>query len=217
MSDIWTGFIKNIAFLSFLLLIATLIRSKVKFLQNFFVPNSIIAGFLGLILGTELLGVININISSLKDYIYHFLGITFIAISLHKHERVKSKDSFRTSLLFAFGYGIQAFLGFGVSLLVLSRIFKNFNPLNGILIQLGFSNSPSVANNIAKGWIDSITKIPELSLGYVKKIGLYNSQDIGLTFGAIGFLIACFTGIILIKFASKKNYSHICHVSLLFC
>ena len=207
MLDMWTPLVKNIAILSALLLIATLLKSRLKILQNFYVPNSIIAGFLGLLLGDQVFRLFSIPSDTLKDYIYHLLGITFIAISLKKSNNSKCKNAVSTGFAFAFGYGIQAFLGFGLSLLVLSKIFPKFNPINGILVQLGFSNSPAIASNIARGWEKVLLANSTLGQGFAEKTGIIYSSDIGLTFGAIGFIIACIAGVIIIKYGVKKGYT----------
>lgn len=207
MLDMWTDLIKNVAILGALLLAATLLRAKIKIFQRFYIPNSIIAGFLGLILGTQVLKLFSISATSLKDYIYHLLGITFIALSLKKAEGAKGKNSFRTSLAFAMGYGTQAFIGFGLALLIFSQLYPLFTPANGVLLELGFSNSPAVAYNIGSGWVKILSEIPERGAELVKSTGVEYSGDIGLTFGAIGFLIACIAGVILINYGVKKGYT----------
>ncbi|MCG8569649.1 MAG: hypothetical protein MJB14_05885 [Spirochaetes bacterium] len=209
MLKMWNEPLLVFALLSLLLLTATFIRSKVSFFQNFFVPNSIIAGFLGLLFSSLLFRFIPLSSEILKDFLYHLLGITFIALTLkrNRENRSKSIDSLRTGFLFAVGYGIQAFIGFALALFVFSKIKPDFNPLNGILVQLGFSNSPSVASNIALGWENALNNTPNLPSNFAETIGIHYSSDIGLTFGTIGFLIACFIGILLIKWGSKRGYT----------
>ncbi len=207
MLDMWTDFIKIIAIFSGLLLSATFLRAKLKILQNFYVPNSVIAGLLGFIIFSLITKIFNIKLLNFENYIYHFLGITFIALSLKKSEGSKGKDAVRTAFSFALSYGLQAFIGFGLALIIFSRFFPKFNPINGILVQLGFSQSPSVAHNIALGWQKIILSTPNLSSSFLEDSGIIYSTDIGLTFGAIGFLIAIIVGVILIKYGVKKGYT----------
>lgn len=206
MLDLWTDFFKVIAVFSILLLSATFLRAKIKFLQNFYVPNSVIAGILGFILFSFSSKIFNITSVNFNNYIYHLLGITFISLSLKKSEESKGKDALRTSFNFALGYGIQAFIGFGLALFIFNRFFPKFNPINGVLVQLGFSQSPAVAHNIALGWQNTIFANKELGFSFIEDSGIMYSTDIGLTFGAIGFLIAIIVGVILIKYGIKKGY-----------
>lgn len=207
MLDMWTGFFINAGMLSILLIIATLLRSKVKFIQNFFIPNSIIAGFLGLILGSQVLKIFNLDQDALKNYIYHLLAIVFIAIALKKSDKASGKNSVRTCFMFALGYCLQGLIGFGSALFILSKLFPAFNPVNGILVMLGFSNSPSLAFSVAEGWKTLLLEQPGVDRTILQTTGIIYSSDIGLTFGALGFIIACIVGIIVIRYGVKKGYT----------
>lgn len=45
-----------LCYLSFLLILGVFIKSKIKVFQDLFIPASVIGGFIGLILGPEVLG-----------------------------------------------------------------------------------------------------------------------------------------------------------------
>ena len=53
-----TSLMLDVAWAGLLIAIGQFIRTKVKFLQKCFVPSALIAGFLGLILGNQVLNVI---------------------------------------------------------------------------------------------------------------------------------------------------------------
>ncbi len=209
MLDMWTDFFQIMAFLSALLLFATFLRAKVKILQNFYVPNSIVAGLLGFILLSifSKFEIFSITPKSFENYIYHLLGITFIALSLKKSESSKGKNALSTSFNFALGYGLQAVIGFGLALIVFYRFFPKFNPINGILAELAFSQSPSAAYTVALGWQKIILNDPNLGSTFLNESGIIYSTDVGLTFGAIGLLVAAVIGVILIKYGVKKGYT----------
>ena len=86
--------ILDIALLSILLGVSTLIKSKVPLMRKFPIPIPVIAGFLGLLAGQEVLGLLDFNSIRLENLVYHLMSIGFIALSL------KSKDKLRTA-----GYG----------------------------------------------------------------------------------------------------------------
>ena len=54
----------SLAILGILLLLGTIIRLYVPFVKKFFIPASLVAGFLGLLLGPNVLNVIPQNIVS---------------------------------------------------------------------------------------------------------------------------------------------------------
>ena len=55
-----TDFLMDFAFASLFILLGQLIRAKVRFIQRFFIPSSMIAGFLGLIAGDQVLNVVGL-------------------------------------------------------------------------------------------------------------------------------------------------------------
>ena len=56
----WT-LIKDFAILSSLVLLGTILKRKIRFFQKFIMPVSLIAGFIGLILSQEILGLIHFS------------------------------------------------------------------------------------------------------------------------------------------------------------
>src|SRR5699024_9318524 len=76
--DIWDIFI-DFGLISSLLLVGVLLRSKVGFFQRSFMPASIIAGILGLILGTNGLGLLPFT-DSLEDYPSALIAVVFASI-----------------------------------------------------------------------------------------------------------------------------------------
>ena len=44
-----------------LILVSQMLRAKIKFLQSFFIPASLLAGLIALILGNQVLGVLNFS------------------------------------------------------------------------------------------------------------------------------------------------------------
>ena len=48
------SFLYDFAFMSLLLIIAQFLRSRIKFLQMFYIPASVLAGLMGLVLGPQL-------------------------------------------------------------------------------------------------------------------------------------------------------------------
>ncbi|MCK5817121.1 MAG: hypothetical protein KAH15_03875, partial [Candidatus Marinimicrobia bacterium] len=98
--------ILDFAYLSFFLVLGTMLRRYVPFFRKFLIPNNIIAGFLALILGPQILGaiwravglpgfaVIPLDGARLGIYVYHLLAITFISMGLRKEKRKSGKNPY---------------------------------------------------------------------------------------------------------------------------
>jgi ESS family glutamate:Na+ symporter len=85
------------------------------------------------------------------------------------------------------GYATQALLGLGLTLLFL----PNIHPAFGLHLPLGFALGPGQAYAIGKGW---------------EAMGFEGGATVGLTFAAIGYLWACFGGVVLINMGIRKGW-----------
>lgn len=170
--------------ISFALVIATFLRSKVRFLQKFLVPNALTAGFLLLPLYNFLMPAIGYGTNRLGDLVYHLLNLSFISMSLRSSPpKIKGSRSngsvLGMSAVILLGYASQGLLG-----LVLTLFFlPNIHPAFGLHLPLGFALGPGQAYAIGKGW---------------ESMGFEGGATVGLTFAAIGYLWACFGGMLLI-------------------
>ncbi|TXT44008.1 MAG: glutamate:Na+ symporter ESS family [Spirochaetes bacterium] len=173
------------------LVLATLIRSKVSFFQKFLIPNALTAGFMLLPVYNYLLPAVGYNVNGLGDLVYHLLNISFISMSLRSAPpRVKGHKGggvlgMSTGILL--GYASQALLGLGLTLLFLPKI----HPAFGLHLPLGFALGPGQAYAIGKGW---------------EAMGFEGGASVGLTFAALGYLWACFGGVILINMGIRKGW-----------
>ena len=64
-----------------LILVSQMLRAKIKFLQSFFIPASLLAGLIALILGNQVLGVLNFSDYS-GDYTWTLVVMSFVAVGL---------------------------------------------------------------------------------------------------------------------------------------
>ncbi len=189
----WDVFI-NLGIISCALLIATFIRSKVKFFQKFLIPNALTAGFILLPLYNYVFPSLGFEIGTLKDLAYHFLGMSFVVLTL-KHTKPKSKDndgSMPMAIGILYQYSIQIIVG----LLLTFIMVKTFRPelfwSFGEFMPLGFVLGPGQAMSIGMSWNNMM--------------GMTGLGSVGLTFAAIGFILCCFGGIYFINFAKRNNW-----------
>ena len=188
----WDIFV-NLGILSVALLLATLLRARVKFFQKYLIPNALTAGFLVLPLYNFLLPKVGLTSFQLGEITYHFLGLSFIALGL----RIPPKSEKRGAAVFQTSIGIisqlvvQALLGFGITLILIYTFMPNLFHTFGFLLPLGFAEGPGQAFSIGEAW---------------KAYGIEGAGNIGLTFAALGFLLCCFGGIFLINYALKHGW-----------
>jgi ESS family glutamate:Na+ symporter len=174
------------------LLIATVIRAKVRFFQRYLIPNALTAGFILLPIYNYLLPAMGYSTNRLGDLVYHLLNISFISMSLRSsppkvkgHEKSGGVLGSATGILM--GYATQALLGLVLTLFFLPNIFPAF----GLDLPLGFALGPGQAYAIGKGW---------------EAKGFVGGSTVGLTFAAIGYLWACFGGVVLINQGLKRGW-----------
>ncbi len=178
--------------ISIALVLATLLRAKIPFLQKYLVPNALTAGFLLLPVYNYLLPSMGYATNRLGDLVYHLLNISFISMSLRSSPpKIKGSRSngsvLGMSAVILFGYSSQAILGLLLTLFFLPNIFPSF----GLDLPLGFALGPGQAYAIGKGW---------------EAMGFEGGATVGLTFAAIGYLWACFGGMLLIHKGIRKGW-----------
>jgi len=188
----WHIFI-NLGVISFALLLATLIRSKVRFFQKYLIPNALTAGFILLPLYNFVFPVLGLTSIQLGQITYHFLGISFVSLTLRQGPKngKTRRDVFPMSLGIISQLALQAFLGFGLTLIFIATFMPDLFHGFGFLLPLGFAEGPGQAFSIGEGW---------------KIYGVENAGSIGLTFAALGFVLCSFGGIFLIHHALKKGW-----------
>ncbi|PIE05177.1 MAG: sodium:glutamate symporter [Spirochaetales bacterium] len=186
-------FIVDIGILGGALMIATWIRARVRFFQKYLIPNALTAGFLLLPFYNWVFPHIGMGTESLGNIVFHFLNISFIAMTLRvsKEKRRSSHDVFATSTTVLSQYVIQCFLGTLLTILLIKTILPNLFPGFGLFATLGFSLGPGQAFAIGKGW---------------EQMGFAGMGDVGLTFGALGFIWACFGGVFLVNYGIRQGW-----------
>lgn len=189
----WKLFI-DLGLISLALLIGTLVRSKVKFFQTYLIPNSLTAGFLLLPFYNLLAPRMGLDTVNLGNLVYHFLNLSFIAMILRvspKREKKRNINVFATATTLLTQYAVQCFFGTLIVLLLIKTIMPDLFPGFGLFATLGYSLGPGQAFAIGSGW---------------EAMGFAGMADVGLTFGALGFVWACFGGIFLVNYGVRKGW-----------
>lgn len=189
MSSEWT-YVIDLTLLSLFLGLALYIKRTVKFFQKFLVPTSIIAGFIGMILGPDILKIVDLNGDRLGNIIYHLMAVGFIALALKERPRDKSKAVVNTGFFIVSTYIVQGIIGFALSLLLFYTVFPDLFPPFGLLLPLGYGQGPGQAYSIGRQW---------------EALGFSHGGNIGLSIAALGFIWACLGGVTLMNYLVKKG------------
>lgn len=190
MDNSWNVVI-NVAYISVFIGIAAFLKTRIRFFQKFLIPTSMIAGFLALIAGQEVLGIVNFDVEILGQLVYHLIAIGFIALSLKDREKRQKgdKDGMRTGAFIVSTYLVQALLGFAITLLLTFTLLPDLFPPSGLLLPLAFGQGPGQAYSIGTQW---------------EAIGFSGGANVGLTLATLGFLWACIMGVLLLNILLRK-------------
>jgi len=160
-----------------LLLAATLIRRYIPFVQRSLVPNNIVAGLLALGLGSIFSDFISEERMGL--YVYHLLGLTFIALAMSKPKSASGMSPVHTGMLFIATYLIQGIIGMLVTLGLIYTVMPDLFPGFGLLMPLGFGMGPGIAYSVGSNW---------------ESYGFVSGGIAGLSVAAVGFGFAYIHG-----------------------
>jgi len=189
MNENW-ALVNDFLWLSLFIGIGVFFKRKVYFFRKYLFPTAIIAGFIGLLLGPEVLNIIQLNSERLGSLVYHLMAIGFISIALKKREHIHSRNIFNSGIYIVSIYVLQGIVGFFLSLLLANTFFPGLFPTFGLLLPLGFGQGPGQAYAIGRQW---------------EQIGFYQGGNIGLSIATIGFLWACIVGVILMNYLIGKG------------
>lgn len=189
-----TDVLIDFSMISVLLMIGAWLRRKVKLLQIYYVPVSLIAGILGLLLGPQILGKVSPVCFSFSESISQWAGIlsaivfgcSFLGLKLEK----VSGEAMQTYFLAGTIHQVQVIVGLTVTFL-LGLVYTDLKLGFGILPVLGFYGGHSMA--IAGGTIFD-------DAGYMT-----SGAQVGATFATVGLLTGVIWGMIEINRAAQKG------------
>lgn len=190
--ELWSPIIQ-IGILASLVLLANLLRRKVKLIQKAMIPTAVLAGFLLLIFkSTNLIPFISAEF--LESITYHTIALGFIAMSLRVPE--KTVDSQRmigskSGALIVSTYLVQALTGLVISIALAYSFMPDFFKAGGILLPMAYGQGPGQANNVGTSY---------------ESLGMTGGQSFGLSLSAAGYLCACVVGVVFLNIYNKKGY-----------
>src|SRR5699024_8060089 len=144
MNQSW-AMVLDFVLISLLIVIAAVLKARIPLLRKLIVPTSMIAGFIGLITGPELLGWIRFDTDMLGNIVYHFMAIGFIALSLKERDINHSPAILNSGMMIVSTYLVQGLVGLGLFMILATTFYPDFFPGIGLLLPLGFGQGPGQA------------------------------------------------------------------------
>lgn len=181
--------------MSALIFVAKIIRTKVKLVQKLYIPTALIAGFLGLFLGKQFLGVIPFS-AEVSNYPGILIAVLFGSMFLGN----KGKKSFKnmmsnvgdTFLVNAASEIAQFGIFIVLGVIVLPYLFKGLDDAFSLLLPAGFVGGHGTAAAIG---------------GVFAENGWEEATSIGQTFATIGLLGGIILGVVMINIAARKGWT----------
>lgn len=189
---VWDG-IMQLCNVAVMILLANIIRRKVKFVRSSLLPIAVLAGFLAL--AAKLLHIINVNIQQMELLTYHGIAIGFIALSLRIPEANQSSGEklvgLKSGAIIVSSYLIQGVAGLLTSITLAYTLQPGLFKAAGILLPLGYGQGPGQANNTGTTY--------EVTWGFA------GGRSFGLALAAMGYICACVVGVLMLNYLAKQG------------
>ncbi len=189
-TSLWSPIIQ-IGIIAGLILLANVLRRKVKFIRQSLMPTAVLAGFILLLLKAT--NLIPINTDFLETITYHTIAIGFIALSLRVPEKQSESGALigsKSGALIVSTYLVQAFVGLVISLVLAFTLMPDLFKASGILLPMAYGQGPGQANNVGSTY---------------EALGMAGGRSFGLSLAAMGYLCACVVGVIYLNVLHRKK------------
>lgn len=185
----------SLAILGILLIVGTILRLYIPFFKKYYFPASLIAGFVGLLLGPSILNVIPQNIvSAWSSLSGKLIVLVFAPMLMGKRKTSAKKYARRTFNSICYGY-VGCFAQYAIPLL-----------LTALLLGPVFGTNPLFGTTFEQGWAGGHGTASGM-LAVFEELSWAEGQSIGVTNATIGLLCGIFGGVILINIAARKGWA----------
>ncbi|MCD8292952.1 MAG: sodium:glutamate symporter [Prevotellaceae bacterium] len=187
----WTLFV-DVGIVAILLLVGKLVRVKVKIAQRLFIPPSLIAGFLGLGLGPEGLGILPFS-NQLGVYASILIALVFSCLPFSSGGEGKKQGSnigrmwaySQTGMLFQWAFG-------GLLGIFLLCTFWPVDASFGLAMPAGYIGGHGTAAALGSAFA---------------KMGNEDMLTLAMTAATVGILGSVFIGLALVKWGTRRGHT----------
>ncbi len=187
---------ESLVVLAIILVIARFIKRGSGILQKFFIPSSLVAGVIGLILGPQVLETIPLQITTewakLPKYL---INIVFAGLFLGRVIPDRQKIWRMAGPMIAFGNVLawgQYVIGALLTMFLLVPVF-NASPLTGALIEVSFEGGHGTAAGLSPTF---------------EQLGWQEGTDIALTLATISLISAILIGVFFVNWHNRHASNH---------
>ncbi|MBL1066059.1 sodium/glutamate symporter [Streptomyces sp. 7-21] len=175
-----------------LLVTGTVARARLRIVQRLMLPSSVIAGFLGLLLGPEILDVLPFS-SELGTYASVLIVVVFACLALTNESGFggfgKSTGNF--SLYSIGSYAVQVGIGVAFALVVLGPLWDTPDEFGALLFA---------------GWAGGFGTAAALGTAFEEN-GWEQASSLGFTSATVGMLVGIAGGIIITNWGARRGYA----------
>lgn len=189
--------IQSLTVLTGVILFARYLKRHSKILQRYFIPSSLVAGVIGLLLSAQVSGIIPVSITSYWETLPKYLiVVVFAGIFLGRLIPSRREVWRLAGPQIAFGNTIawgQYVIGLLLTILVLTPIFS-VNPLAGALIEISFEGGHGTSAGLAPVF---------------QQLGWTEGSDIALALATLSLVMAIILGVIFINQHNRRTKSQL--------
>ena len=189
-ASLW-NIITQLGLIAGAILVANMLRTRVRAIRQAMMPVAVMAGFLLLIL--KYTGVIRIDGEIMEILVYHGIALGFIAMSLRVPDKTanrKDQAALKSGAIIVSTYMVQAITGLTITMLLGFTLMPGLFKAAGILLPMGYGQGPGQANNVGTSY---------------QNLGFAGGRSFGLAVAAAGYLCACIVGVILLNVLAKRG------------
>ena len=184
--------ILQFGYIAAVVLIAHFVRQKLAFVRKSMMPIAVLAGFLLLI--AKYVGIAKINQNFMEILTYHGIALGFIAMSLRVPDALMKEThkgtGFKSGAVIVSTYMVQGVTGLIITILLGYTVMPKMFKAAGLLLPMGYGQGPGQANNIGASY---------------QSMGFEGGHSFGLAIAAMGYIVACVVGVIMLNVLRRKG------------
>lgn len=196
MADSFSG-VLAFAFLVLMILVGTILRAKLRFLQTALVPASLIGGLVGFaLLATNL--SFGYSSEDFTVFTFHFFTLSFMSLCLTgadktQHDSVLAGGGWLAGV-WTMSLVLQAIVGMLVIVAYNYFSGENLSEFLGIIATHGFTQGPGQALAMGNIW--------------QTKFDIAMAVDFGLIYASAGFIVSFMVGVPIARYFVKNKMNH---------
>lgn len=189
--------LKDFAFLSVLMLVGFELRKRITIFQRYFIPTSLIAGTIGMLLGKSWLGDITPYYIPFSKGITQWAGalVIFVCATMFLSLELNKVGRDGLACTFMAGAAHQLQMVAGLAVAALFGLFIDIPYQFGYMGVWGFYAGHGNATTVGT---------------IIQNAGYWNDAvGVGVTFATIGILCGVILGMVVINYGAKKGYTRV--------